>query len=369
MRLATACVWAACVWGLISMCGTARAQSFPAAVAIIAPEVEARSGPSQQFYATAKLRAGNRVYITREVKDQPGWLEIMPPPRSFSWINTKHVRVSEDQLIGIVHGEPSATVPVKAGSTVVNATPNVVSDNIKVGSIVVFVDTKAKVDDGESYLPIQPHPTERRFLPASAVRLPQPAAGASGAGPSGAAASGPAAGRALIAQADRAFQIGDHENARRLYKQAADSTSDNQQKAYCYGQLARLDNVPAASAAPKQPANTGWMPPGVIGASNPNPGPAPGVPASLRPGGNLTATSSRWSPWGLLRRANFDKDGQPVYVLENSRGTALLYATTQTGFSLKDYVGRTVCLYGPIHYRSDDYLRSSYMIVTHVAVP
>ena len=44
---------------------TAHAQIAPE-VAISVPEVEVRSGPSPAFYATGKLRQGDRVTVLRE---------------------------------------------------------------------------------------------------------------------------------------------------------------------------------------------------------------------------------------------------------------------------------------------------------------
>ena len=51
------------------------------------------------------------------------------------------------------------------------------------------------------------------------------------------------------------------------------------------------------------------------------------------------------------------------------QGQRLLYVNCQPGMTLRDYVGRTVALYGPISYRSDDYLRAHLLTATHVAVP
>ena len=77
---------------------------------------------------------------------------------------------------------------------------------------------------------------------------------------------------------------------------------------------------------------------------------------------------AQWSQWGTLRKASFDKEGKTSYVLENQKGQTLLYVNSALGTSLKDYVGRTVCLYGPLTYRSDDYLRTHVMTASHVAV-
>src|SRR5262245_64720028 len=67
----------------------ALAQSGPGDQVISVPEVEVRSWPSMQAYATSKLHSGDRVRVI-DTKTE-GWLGIKPPPRSFSWVNARHV--------------------------------------------------------------------------------------------------------------------------------------------------------------------------------------------------------------------------------------------------------------------------------------
>ncbi len=56
------------------------------------------------------------------------------------------------------------------------------------------------------------------------------------------------------------------------------------------------------------------------------------------------------------------------YALEDRKsGAPLLYVTTSPGFSLQDYIGKTVALYGPVTYRSDETPRMYYMTASHVA--
>jgi hypothetical protein len=99
----------------------------------------------------------------------------------------------------------------------------------------------------------------------------------------------------------------------------------------------------------------------------------PDSPTALDPNGlaqpkpTLQSKPSQWSVYGQLRRTAFQKDGQPMYVLENKQGQALLYITTLPGFTLSPYVGKTLSIYGSIN-RSDDYKSRFYMTATSVSV-
>ena len=118
--------WSMLLCGFLWMSGAVQAQTLPAEMAIIVPEVEVRSGPTKEYFPTSKLRQGERVQVLRESKDQPGWLAIKPPPGSFSWINAKYVK-QVDQRTGYVEGDGGQAVPVLPGSSVINKAPNVES--------------------------------------------------------------------------------------------------------------------------------------------------------------------------------------------------------------------------------------------------
>ena len=65
-----------------------------------------------------------------------------------------------------------------------------------------------------------------------------------------------------------------------------------------------------------------------------------------------------------LRRAGRCIDYSTMYVLENSQGIPILYATAQTGYSLETYMNRNVELIGVRQFRSD--LRAYHMTVMQV---
>src|SRR5262245_51216268 len=59
---------------------------------IVAQDVEVRSGGTTEYYATTKLRAGDKVIVVGDSTQFKGWLAIKPPPGSFSWVNSLHIQ-------------------------------------------------------------------------------------------------------------------------------------------------------------------------------------------------------------------------------------------------------------------------------------
>jgi hypothetical protein len=287
---------------------------YPAKMSIVDPKgVEARSGPTPDYYPTSRLKYGDVVAVLRESEQQPGWFAIAPPAGSFSWIDAKHVlQVSARQ--GVVALEGNGVAAVMPGSSLVNKEPNVESVKIASGSIVILLQDRPMDVNGKKWWPIQPPGNEARFIPKEAV---QPA-------------------------------------------QAVKVTPQNWS----------LSNPPAGASN-----QNSWTAPGQLIGSPANP-PA-GTPASFsQPAKDWTASNGlttqppQWSQWGKLRRTAFTKDdGQPMYVLEDRQGRPILYVTTTAGTSLRGYVEQQVCLYGAISYRSDGYQRTYYMTASHVATP
>jgi hypothetical protein len=298
----------------------ARSQNYPAEMPITAAEVEARSGPSMEFYATSRLVRGDRVKILRASK-QPGWLEIAPPAGSFSWISDRFMQPLPGNKMGYVFSETAA--PVLAGSERAN-TPTVIAGKVPHGSTVVIVGPPRSDVSGVWY-PIAPHPTEVRYIPSEAVKSTQLAA----ANP----------------------------------------------------QSVRGATVPTATPQPGHPGNAerptptyngngSWQPVGNANSNNTNPTNATltsyNKPAASQPAAAVPATTNQWSVYGVLRKTAIKKDGQSMYVLENRYGQPILYVTAQPGFHLNPYVGHTVSLFGPISYRIDEYMRMYYMTALYV---
>jgi hypothetical protein len=348
---------AACFGAVVLARPALAQQTYPADMVITVPEVEVRSGPSSKYYPTSKLVQNDVVRVLRESPTQKGWLAIEPPRGSFSWIKADAV-VPTGPSMAVVKEETTA----RPGSSLTNDPPNVEQVSVKAGSLVIILD-KPNQAAGGTWLPIQPPPSEVRYIPNDAVKLQQfakatpPTSGTS-------LASNP-----LIAQADQALSLGQTDRARKLYKDAADQTTDQSQKIYCLNRLNSLHASGWSAAQPGPPTNAGR----VVGQTASLVRPAAAAKSLYDTGNTWTPGGlnypSQWSVWGILQPTAFARDGKPMYVLTNKQGQPLLYATIPSGRTLRDYVGKTVSLYGPISYRSDEYMRTHYMTVSHVALP
>ena len=291
--------------GLLGVTGSVGAQGYPAEMVINVPEVEVRAGPTSKYYATGKLKLGDRVWVQGAAKEA-GWLAITPPAGSFSWINAKLVRQT-DERTGFVEAETGAML--RPGSSVTDVMPDVESVKIPCGSLVTILG-KAATSEGNTWLPIHSWLTEVRYIPGEAVQTRQFASntlGGTGQTPAGA----PPGSWAPTPAAGHPAQMA-------------------QPSPWVVGQT--------ASFSPSKPApQTLTYPP-------------------------------RWSQVGILSRADSDKDGRPTYLLKDSKGNLLMYVTCMPGMTLRDYVGRTVALYGSLNYRSDEYMRTYFMTATHFAL-
>ena len=280
--------------GTVALAQAAQAQVSPGVMSITAQDVDVRSGPTEKYYATSKLRMGENVYVTGESKLDKGWLAIFPPRGSFSWINEKYL-TPIDAYTGAVKQDAK----IRVGSLLDNRPPDVEPELIVRQGTQVKIIGKAQKSDSGTWYPIEPVDGEVRYIRGDSVHNRQDFASASKSG------STPLPGQPAA-------------------------------------------TVPSANWVP------GQLAPGQL-ASLTKPAPAP------------TKLPATWSQVGVLRRAA-DSNGQATYIIMDSKNNVLLYAVCQPGFTLKDYVGRTVSLYGSISYQSDDYMRRQYMTASLVAV-
>lgn len=158
MRLFTiAIVLAAC-------CSNASAQTrkFPYEAVIDADRAEVRSGPGQNFYATAALGQGTKVQVHRH--DPGGWYMIAPPPGSFSWIAAEHVLLNPDGQSGLV---ASNNVLVFVGSDI-GQSPEVWQRRLSKGESVRILgrQTTQTTRGPVEMFKIEPPPGEFRWIAA-----------------------------------------------------------------------------------------------------------------------------------------------------------------------------------------------------------
>jgi hypothetical protein len=394
---------------------------YTAVVSAQEAEVRCRPGLDPKLYPTNRLFHGESVQVL-EVRED-GWLAIKPPRSSFSWINLRFLVKLAPLQWSVENDVP---VPVFYGSELINAQPTVESVRVTRGTIVVSVGEPQVTGevlqsglDGK-WLPIEPPPTERRYIRADAVeRVPfvqtasskpsstpyatpaPPLASPATASPYGTATPSGGSVDPLWFQAQRAEQEGKIEEAEQLYTQLAGQTLNHDLAIACQNRIrslyelkrnpgngslspARLTNAyPLNSsidsrlvAAPPN-ANAQVM---MSAPAAPTPGraisqytyardvpAAAGPPAAVNVGSSpaLGLTPGRSGPCWLRRTGNLFLDDRPLFALEKVRGQLTMYVTAEPGVNLEAYVGKQVELFGPIMYRGD--LKTNYMTVTQVA--
>jgi hypothetical protein len=381
-------------------CGLAvHADSAPYEATVTAAEVEIRCGPSAdpKYYATSKLRQGEKVQVVRE--EDGGWLAIKPPHGSFSWINTRFIETVGKDAARVVGDD----VPVRIGSEILNAPPTVEAKvKLKRGAQVVVLDSHGMPTEEGTWLPIAPIPDEVRYIPGDAVKAtpkvqvvqssPQGTA-AMPQGPTAVTTSNapPGSDQALWEQAQEAERTGRAADAVDIYVQLSNRTSSHELQIRCYNRIHFLregmrgsvpynyqPGHPPEAHYPAPPSND----PRLIPSPSYVPGQrvAPGQvtsqytyqrdtqPPTFQPGAPLPAPANplRTSGPGWLRRAPFWLDQKVTYVLESSQGMPRMYLTAQPGLNLELFVGRNVDLTGTVVYRGD--VKTYYMTVTQVRV-
>jgi hypothetical protein len=287
---------------------------------VITRPVEVRSGPSDHanYYSTSKLKPGDRVKIVTNAPKHDGWLAIVPPAGSFSWVSALLVK-QEGPKTGYVVAEDA---PVLIGSSLIKDPPRVKTYPLRRGTLVDILDKPLECNDGSRWLPIKPHVTEVRYIPASAVQPSTAAAKApAGKGKPGA----PAADPSLVPPDPAAAEGGG-------------KATDAKQVALAGNEQAKPS--PVRSYYGKPTPNT-WVPPGAAVAS-PAPARAP-VPSA-----------DGWSGPGLLEKTTMvTKDNQVIYRLRDSRWQHITYVIAQPGLSLDPFIRRKVYLFGSTAYRSE----------------
>jgi hypothetical protein len=336
---------------------------------IAASEVEVRAGPSPKFYATLKLHRGDVVEVVTNAKQTPpGWLAIKPPRGSFSWI--KALLVQQDHPSGATVFAEGA--PVLVGSSLSDLAPNVRATRLARGSQVVIVGTPLVCSDGSKWFPIAPHPSEVRYIPATAINPNAPVQTLVAKGPptTGPGTSDVSSQDPLLRQAEDAEKKGDYAEAERLYRQLANQTNDQQVRLLCQNRLAALQGQAAARG--------GNASSGILAGTNQKPSPAAATTMyGTSQSGSAAAGTPQYTGWsdaGVLRKTSFSVDGKQVYALEyEGKSTnpllkdqlGVVYTTGPQGASLDSYVNRKIRLYGQLSYRDFGGIRAWVLSATH----
>jgi SH3-like domain-containing protein len=134
-----------------------------------ANEAVVRSGPSldAKIYPTNGLKRGEIVQVAKEGDD--GWLQILPPAGSFSWINQRYIEQASDKSANTwMVSEDNAQVFY--GSSLWKEQPNIVSAKLRRGTLLTSIGRKFTRPNAEGvWLPIKPPPSEVRYIQAKDV--------------------------------------------------------------------------------------------------------------------------------------------------------------------------------------------------------
>jgi hypothetical protein len=405
---------------LLMVAGPLSAQTVPYQARVTQPTAEVRClyGTGPDLYTTNQLRQGDVVQVVQDLGN--GWLAILPPQGSFSWINSRDVThppefVNNPDRFVVNQG---TTAYVFKGSELHSGSRGTVHGaQLTSGSQVDRVHRPTVHDDDGDWIPIEPPHTEVRYVlaesvkpaPGNIVQNPgqaYPAVNAGQTSPSplpplvpGTLAPRPPLTAAQLTwqQAQQAERVGNISEAIQLYSQMATQTSgpdhdlamQGLNRAYWLREAQRntvVQTIPPlqtravpATTASQVRYGSGVAPDTTGSGVQPAPA-APGTQpfaSAIQQAPVTTPTSSSASPWqpvtpdgypssgpGRLRRAGRFLENRRTYVLESSQNYPMLYVTPNTGIDLEPFVDKNVELFGPAIYRGD--LRANYMTVVRV---
>jgi hypothetical protein len=131
-------------------------------------KAEVRNGASNKFDVTNELERGTQVEILEEM---PGdWLKIKPPAGSISYVSDRLLDTPRPDGSMLICALENSSVPVYPGFAIRRGRTKVVSTHLKRGEIVV--PRGEPVTDSDSiWLPIDPPPSEVRFIHRSALDI------------------------------------------------------------------------------------------------------------------------------------------------------------------------------------------------------
>jgi hypothetical protein len=352
---------------MLALLATGRVQAEEYDARVRVREVEVRSGPTAKYYATGKLRYGDKVHVKANHGD---YVAITPPADAFSLVAKSAVRPVQGRE-GVIEID---AVDTYQGSTLTNEVKEPVrGTRLPSGALVTILEEVSlpTASGPKPFYKIVPL-SESRYIPADALRESTvvPAGGAAAAAPGpvqqAAAVPGDQIG-AWLTRADLAYKKGDANGdwaeAKRLYEELA--KCDNHEARIIA--LNRLSYI--RKKAPGLFTASASTPVAAAGTSGYRPTPPPTEP--MPPPANASrptppaqpAPNARTGTTGWLRRVVAPQPGQPGYYVADAQGRVLFHVAPATGADLNNYVDQKVEISGgPMVYRQD--LRSNYMIAT-----
>jgi hypothetical protein len=362
------------------MAGAARTEPYDAAVSQ-ETDVRCGRGDGAMFYVTNHLRVGDRVRVVKE--EDGGWLAIVPPSGSFSWIRKDLLQDVDDKQPPYTFVKAEAA-DVRIGSALTKEPPLVIGKHAVQGTLVTRLPNGVEKADNEgTWIPIYPPDGELRYIRAEAVQKP--------------AAATPATVVAGPPSASPQTQ-----DAATLYRRALDAEKyDPQQAITLYNQGAAVDANPDRRVQALNRAN--WLHDNLRNpAQTIMPGAAPGADlrmaaapteskvyaltadSSATPTAHLAspqapgaATTNSSAPWptpgagkeyathpGWLHLSGRAVEGRKTYLMTTDNGSPLYYVTAQPGVNLDAYLNHRIECFGDAIYNGD--LRANYMRVSRV---
>src|SRR5262249_28798662 len=141
-------------------------------VAADVAEVRALPSTAAPSYVTNRLRRGAAVEVVEAMDN--GWVKVRPPQGSFSYINARFLEHVVQDLPNLVVTCDDKEVEVFIGSEVVAShRPTVCGVKLKRGAQVTSIGKPIEDAEG-AWMPIEPPPSEVRYLPAGALSPPGP---------------------------------------------------------------------------------------------------------------------------------------------------------------------------------------------------
>ena len=157
--------------------------TFPYRTVVAADDVYVRSGPGQNYYPTDKLKRGAEVEVYRH--DPGGWCAIRPVDGSFTWVSSRFLKPTEDNLAVVTE----EGVQARVGSQFSDIR-DVVQVRLQKGEVVELLDRPPRAGAGRKRLGARsprPRASSAGFRPSISMPIIPATACASAVGPTRAA--------------------------------------------------------------------------------------------------------------------------------------------------------------------------------------